>query len=77
MFQGQYVQHNLLVRETKANMLHAIHTFKKNNPNWSMVQVIVIDKDFTEISVLQEEFPHVRIFYCHFHVIRALESKAR
>ncbi|KAG6955457.1 hypothetical protein JG687_00011189, partial [Phytophthora cactorum] len=51
---GQYVQHSLLVAETRANMSDSVKTFKKNNEKGRSIKVIVTDKDFTERAVLSE-----------------------
>ncbi|EGZ30231.1 hypothetical protein PHYSODRAFT_295077 [Phytophthora sojae] len=51
-------------------MLNAISTFKKNNEEWERVQVIMVDKDLTEIKVLEDEFPRARVLICHFHVLK-------
>ena len=39
---------------------------------WSKVKVIVIDKDFTELNALQQEFPEANVLFCQFHVIKYL-----
>ena len=45
---------------------------KSKNSDWGSVQVIIIDKDFSEYKVLQQEFPNAVILYCQQHVIKAL-----
>ena len=32
--------------------------------------MIVIDKDFTELQALQQEFPQATVLFCQFHVIK-------
>jgi len=44
--------------------------FKSFNPSWCNVCVIVIDKDFTELPALQQEFPQATMLFCRFHVIK-------
>jgi hypothetical protein len=39
---GQYVQHALIDGETKANFLTALQEFKRNNPSWRDVEVVVV-----------------------------------
>ena len=46
--------------------------FKACNPSYSKTKVIVIDKDFTELSILNEEFPDATVLFCQFHVIKHL-----
>ncbi|KAG3238556.1 hypothetical protein PI124_g16484 [Phytophthora idaei] len=54
---GAFAQHALINGETHENMKSSLTAFKRNNANWSDVKAIVIDKDFTELSTLEEEFP--------------------
>ena len=49
--------------------------FKENNPNWSLLRVIVIDKDFTEWKILKEEFPNSQVLFCQWHVMKAMFKK--
>ncbi|KAG3133601.1 hypothetical protein PI126_g19099 [Phytophthora idaei] len=56
-------------------MLRAVRAFKHNSPAWTDVKVIVIDKDFTELKLLQEEFPCVSVILFHFHVIDYLKRE--
>ncbi len=44
----------------------------QSNPSWSSVQVIVIDKDFTEWAVMREEFPNATVLFCQWHVMKAM-----
>ncbi|OWY93725.1 hypothetical protein PHMEG_00036775 [Phytophthora megakarya] len=39
------------------------------------VAIIMIDKDFMELSVLKEEFTNARILLCHFHVVKYLQEE--
>jgi len=50
--------------------------FKEENLNWKAICVVVIDKDFTEWSVLEAEFPNTVILFCQWHVIKALFKKS-
>uniref|UniRef100_H3GIH5 ZSWIM1/3 RNaseH-like domain-containing protein n=1 Tax=Phytophthora ramorum TaxID=164328 RepID=H3GIH5_PHYRM len=38
---GQYVQHALVQTEEKANLALAVAAFKKNNPRWSNIRVVM------------------------------------
>ncbi|KAG3233188.1 hypothetical protein PI124_g21734 [Phytophthora idaei] len=66
---GTFAQHSLIDGETRANMRNVISAFKRNNEAWSAVNVVVIDKDFTELSTLEDEFPEASVILCQFHVI--------
>ena len=51
---GQHVQHSFLNRETAGNFKNAIDHFKKVNRSWNDIRAFMIDKDFTEMRVLEE-----------------------
>ncbi|ETM33118.1 hypothetical protein L914_19606, partial [Phytophthora nicotianae] len=72
---GTIVHHSILERETETNLLLSIGQFKKENPSWNNVRVIVSDKDFNEKEVLAEAFPNARQLLCQFHVIARLRLK--
>lgn len=59
-------------------MMHTVIAhFKTANPNWTMITTIVIDKDFTEISVLEKEFPEATVYLCQFHVVKWLKQEVQ
>ncbi|KAG2784372.1 hypothetical protein PC129_g12517 [Phytophthora cactorum] len=66
---GSFAQHAVIDGETKLNMKNAFQAFKENNTAWIDVEVVIVDKDFTEIDVLPKELPDATIILCHFHVI--------
>eukprot|EP00644_Phytophthora_capsici_P019235 jgi/Phyca11/132981/e_gw1.284.3.1 len=72
---GQFVQHSLLQNERWPTLLTALEEFKANNPSWTKLQCILIDKDFTEMSVLKKAFPNVAILLCQFHVLKYLREE--
>lgn len=53
----------------------AIQQFKEACPKFNSIACIMVDKDFTEIAVLEEEFPGARILLCHFHVVQCLHRE--
>ncbi|KAE9229526.1 hypothetical protein PF004_g10751 [Phytophthora fragariae] len=57
---GQYVQHVLLLNETKPNLNVAVSFFKENNPAWRKIRVFISDKAFHDKAVLQAAFPDAR-----------------
>ncbi|KAE9303831.1 hypothetical protein PR003_g21906 [Phytophthora rubi] len=73
---GQYVQHALVLAETKDNLRLAIECFQRCNPAWAKIRVFVTDKAFHEKDVLFENFPQTRQLLCTFHVIAWLERQA-
>ncbi|KAE8982033.1 hypothetical protein PR003_g19989 [Phytophthora rubi] len=70
--EGQYVQHALMENESAECLTDAITSFKSFNPTWDRVRVIIVDKDFGEISLLRAAFPGARILLCVFHVVKYL-----
>ncbi|KAE9115003.1 hypothetical protein PF006_g19376 [Phytophthora fragariae] len=67
---GQFAQHALVDQETDANMELAVEAFQENNKDWAQVAVIMVDKDLTEIGVLEKKFPNARVLLCRFHVLK-------
>ncbi|GMF59961.1 unnamed protein product [Phytophthora fragariaefolia] len=72
---GQFVQHALLQNEQYATLLTAVEEFKSNNPAWSKLQCVLVDKDFTGLSVLEQAFPGVTVLLCQFHVLKYLREE--
>ncbi|ETM40837.1 hypothetical protein L914_13327 [Phytophthora nicotianae] len=54
---GQHVQHCLVENERKETLRTACDQFKEGCPSVDSVAVIIIDQDFTELAVLEEQFP--------------------
>ncbi|ETL84015.1 hypothetical protein L917_16109 [Phytophthora nicotianae] len=48
---------------------------KKNNPAWTRIKCILIDKYFTETSVLKVALPDAMVLLSQFHVIKYLQEK--
>jgi hypothetical protein len=65
----------LLENERKPTLRLACEQFKEACPSWRSLEVIGIDKDFTEMAVLEEEFPSVRVLLCQFHVVKYLQEE--
>ncbi|ETO59111.1 hypothetical protein F444_22515 [Phytophthora nicotianae P1976] len=53
----------------------AMEEVKANNPAWTRLQCVLVDKDFTELSVLEKAFPGVTILLCQFHVLKYLREE--
>eukprot|EP00644_Phytophthora_capsici_P015587 jgi/Phyca11/55809/gw1.44.142.1 len=73
---GQYVFHSLVESEEKMNLRLAIQSFKKHNPNWKNIRVLMTDKAMHEKSVLRESIPQARQLLCQWHVITWLKKQA-
>ena len=69
---GRNVHYSATAEEGSVHLLQIIQTFKSFNPSWFNVRVIVIDKDFTKLPALEQEFPQASVLFCQFHVIKYL-----
>ena len=75
-FGGGRVAFYAAILEESAEVLETVvQAFKEANPASNHIQVIVIDKDFTEHKVLSEAFPQEKILFCQFHVIKYFNKK--
>ncbi|OWY92576.1 hypothetical protein PHMEG_00038371 [Phytophthora megakarya] len=48
---GQFVQHAVVQNERNPTLLTSLEEFKRNNPAWTRIKCIRIDKDFGKISL--------------------------
>ena len=51
---GQHVQHSFISKESTGNFQNAITHFQKSNKDWRNIRAFVVDKDFTEIAVIEK-----------------------
>jgi len=70
------VFHCLIQTEEKDNLRLAVECFRKHNPAWASVRVVVTDKAMHEKEVLREYFPKARQLLCQWHVITWLKKQA-
>ena len=69
---GRNVFYAATAQEDTTHLQRIVQSFKEQNSAWRSIRVIIIDKDFTEWKVLNEEFPDAVILYCQWHVIKAM-----
>lgn len=62
------MQHALVRTEEKPNLALAVAAFKKHNPEWSKIRVVMSDKALHEKEVLLEGWPNARQLLCRWHV---------
>ncbi|KAG6944167.1 hypothetical protein JG688_00017221 [Phytophthora aleatoria] len=72
---GQFVMHAVLQKERISTLLTALEEFKRNNPAWSRIECILIDKDFTEISVLKMAFLGTLVLLSQLYVLKYLREE--
>ena len=56
-------------------MTDAVDQFKKNNPAWRSIRVVITDKSSAERQVFKRAFPDARMLLCQFHVINYLNKE--
>ena len=65
----------LLLEETAVSLTEIINIFKKHNPSWEYVRVIMSDKDITERDVFSACFPKAELTICLFHTFRSFRRE--
>ena len=65
----------LLLEENEASLLMVADLFKKYNPAWKSVRVLMADKDITEREVLASSFPAATLLICLFHTFRSFRRE--
>ena len=73
--QSEIVSVFLTALETKAAITDMMKAFKLANPSWSKVGVVITDKDFTERTVFNEQFPEASLHICLFHALRSFRRE--
>ena len=71
---GKPVAYTFLRRETKENLTRVMEIFGEYN-DLTKINVVMIDKDLTEIAILREKLPAAHIQICSFHVMKYFKSK--
>ena len=71
---GKPVAYCYMKRETKETLEKIIDVFCEHNDT-SQINVIMVDKDLTEISILESKIPDAHIQICSFHVLKYFKTK--
>lgn len=61
-------------RETKEKLTRIMEIFGDYN-DVSKIEVVMIDKDLTEISLLREKLPNAHIQLCSFHLMKYFKTR--
>ena len=69
---GRVVFYAATTEEDTLHLRKLLQCFKENNPKFSSIQVVIIDKDFAEWKMLKEELPNAVVLFCQWHVIKAM-----
>ena len=73
--QSEIIAVFLLAEETKDSVMSVIDIFKKHNPNWDSIRIIMSDKDFTERDVFAALFPRAQTLICLFHTLQTFRRE--
>ena len=73
--QSEIVAVCMLVTEDRDSMCWMFEAFKKLNPHWSQVRVVMADKDIGERDVIKEQLPSTAVLICLFHTLRTLKRE--
>ena len=65
----------LLVSEDQENISWMITTFKKRNPCWVDICVVMADKDVNERYLIKAALPGASLLICLFHVLRSFRRE--
>ena len=65
----------LLISKDQESMQWMIDTFKRNNPKWNTIRVVMADKDMGQRGVIKSSLPHASVLICLFHVLRSLRRE--
>ena len=73
---GKVVTHTLLRSESRENISKLLTKFiQHNSVKATKTEVVLIDKDFSEISALQETMPGVAIHLCLWHALCSMRRR--
>ena len=65
----------LLVTEDQPSITWMMETFKKRNPAWSKVRVVMADKDIGERDVIKTALPSSSVLICLYHALRTFRRE--
>ena len=65
----------LMPEETGESMSHMMEFFKKENPKWESIRVLMGDKDLSQRGILARCFPLAALQICLFHTFRSFHRE--
>ena len=75
---GELVFSSVMRGTTSIALERMFSLFKERNENWEqIIKVIVVDKDFNEIQVVEKMFPKAQVILCVFHVLAYIKKEVR
>ena len=70
---GQPAALGFLANEQAATLKEFFRIFKQSTKDWTVIQTLFVDRDFTQIGVLEHELPGRPVLVCAFHVMKTLK----
>ena len=70
---GQPAALGFMANEQAATLRMFFDMFKERNPTWNEVSAVFVDRDFTQIAVLEEAIPQASVLICAFHDMKTLK----
>ncbi|XP_047140739.1 uncharacterized protein LOC105846787 [Hydra vulgaris] len=65
----------LIANESEVMLSQIFKTFKAYNASWNSIKTFMIDKDMSELTRLEQNFPNSFCEICLFHVKKAFKKK--
>lgn len=65
----------MLTEETQVLISKIMDFFKKHNPQWTSIRVLMSDKDMIERDTLAKFFPDSQLLICLFHTFRSFRRE--
>ena len=73
--QSEIIALSVIASEDTTSIQWMLDTFKKLNPNWTSIRVVMADKDLKERDVIRNELPNASILICLFHTLRTFRRE--
>ena len=73
--QSEIIALCVIASEDTTSIQWMLDTFKKLNPNWTSIRVVMADKDLKERDVIRNELPNASILICLFHTLRTFRRE--
>lgn len=71
---SQFVQHAFILNERKETLETVVNHYIKKNMASRKIKCFMVDKNFTEIGVLRDNFDQAQVLLCQFHAVKYLRE---
>lgn len=73
--QSEIIALSMIASEDTTSVRWMLATFKKLNPTWTNIRVVMADKDLKERDVIKDELPNESILICLFNTFRTFRRE--